>query len=273
MTHNSTTVLSSTTKRRGGQHTIWTREKIYKLIELYRASDCLWNHYSELYKNKGCRNKAINRICTALEISKIDYGKKVHNLRNQFNSELKKIEARLEKSGGKKVVSPKERRWEHFETLMFLKPFIEPRPGYHQPKIKKMVKRHRISSFNENTEPQISSIENQLEDIIQLQILSCKDTTDANAKEQGTCEVQRSSSLKTYSSSPSFIQSGGQSCVALTESRHSSIRDQWDAFGELIANELRNLNSSISRKKLKRKIMQVMLEVGEEDDNEEKSVN
>ncbi|EDW71373.1 uncharacterized protein [Drosophila virilis] len=270
MTHNSTTVLSSTpVKRRGGQHTIWTREKIYKLIELYRASECLWNHYSELYKNKSCRNKAINRICTALEISKIDYGKKVHNLRNQFNSELKKYEARLEKTGGKKVVSPKTRRWEHFETLMFLRPFIEPRPGYHQPQIKKVVKRHRISTFNDNTEPQLSTIENQLEDIIQLQILSCKDTTDANAKEQGTCEVQRScSSIKTYSCSPSFIQSGGQSCVALSESRHSSLRDQWDSFGELIANELRNLKSSISRKKLKRKIMQVMLEVGEEDDKE-----
>lgn len=131
-----------------------------------------------------------------------------------------------------------------------------------------MVKRHSISTFNDNTEPQLSTIENQLEDIIQLQILSCKDTTDANTKVQGSCEVQRSSSIKTYCGSPSFIQSGGQSCVALSESRHSSIRDQWDAFGELIATELRNLNSSISRKKLKRKIMQVMLEVGEEDDKE-----
>jgi len=43
-------------------------------------------------------------------------------------------------------------------------------------------------------------------------------------------------------------------------------RDQWDAFGELIASEFRNLNSEVSRKRLKRKIMQVMLEVGEEDD-------
>lgn len=43
-------------------------------------------------------------------------------------------------------------------------------------------------------------------------------------------------------------------------------RDQWDSFGELVATEFRNLNSDISRKKLKRKIMQAMLEVGEEDD-------
>lgn len=47
----------------------------------------------------------------------------------------------------------------------------------------------------------------------------------------------------------------------------SILRDQWDAFGELVANEFRNLNSELSRKRLKRKIMQAMLEVGEEDDN------
>ena len=45
------------------------------------------------------------------------------------------------------------------------------------------------------------------------------------------------------------------------------LHDQWDAFGELVANEFRNLNSELSRKRLKRKIMQAMLEIGEEDDS------
>lgn len=58
---------------------------------------------------------------------------------------------------------------------------------------------------------------------------------------------------------------------AITSSNSSNrpesiLRDQWDAFGELVANEFRNLNSEISRKRLKRKIMHAMLEVGEEDD-------
>lgn len=44
------------------------------------------------------------------------------------------------------------------------------------------------------------------------------------------------------------------------------VRDQWDTFGEMVAAEFRNLNSDLSRKKLKRKIMHAMLEVGEEDD-------
>lgn len=56
-------------------------------------------------------------------------------------------------------------------------------------------------------------------------------------------------------------------------SQCNAVRDQWDAFGELIANEFRNLNSAVSRKILKRKIMQVMLEVGEEDDKKYISLN
>ncbi|XP_023171838.2 uncharacterized protein LOC111600108 [Drosophila hydei] len=264
--------LSSTTvKQRGRQRrkpTIWTREKIYKLIELYRASDCLWNHYSELYKNKDCRNKAIDRICKTLEITKIDYGKKVHNLRNQFNSELKKYERRLEKMGDKKTLSPKTCRWEHFETLMFLRPIIEPRPGY-QPQSKKTVNSIKISYCNENTKQETAK--SPTEENIELPILSVEQTNNRVSKELEPCEVQpNSASTHCTNFSPISTHVEKQTCM---ETLGPGVRDQWDAFGELIANEFRNLNSMISRKKLKRRIMQIMLEVGEEDDKKYTTVN
>jgi len=106
-------------------------EEIVNTLSQLPPADCLWNHYSELYKNKDCRAKAIESICASLEITKHDYGKKVHNLRNQFNAELKKLERRLEESGGDRD-SEKACRWEHFKTLMFLRSVIEPRPGYQQ---------------------------------------------------------------------------------------------------------------------------------------------
>ncbi|XP_017868953.1 PREDICTED: uncharacterized protein LOC108617622 [Drosophila arizonae] len=263
--------LSSTTvKQKGRQRrkpTIWTREKIYKLIELYRASDCLWNHYSELYKNKDCRNKAIDRICKTLEISKIDYGKKVHNLRNQFNSELKKYERRLEKMGGAKNASTKTCRWEHFETLMFLRPIIEPRPGY-QPQSKKSVNSIKLS-YNENTEQEPA--ESPIEENKELPNLSVEQSNNRVVKELEPCEVQQNSTskhCKSFSSISTHVEK--QNCM---EVPRPGVRDQWDAFGELIANEFRNLNSMISRKKLKRKIMQIMLEVGEEDDKKYTNMN
>lgn len=46
----------------------------------------------------------------------------------------------------------------------------------------------------------------------------------------------------------------------------NSTRDECDTFAEFVANELRNLSSDFSRKKMKRKIMQAMLEVWNEED-------
>ncbi|KAL7737466.1 hypothetical protein ACLKA6_007604 [Drosophila palustris] len=275
----SATTAKRNSSRQRRKPTIWTREKIYKLIELYRESDCLWNHYSELYKNKDCRTKAIERICTSLGITKNDYGKKVHNLRNQFNSELKKYERRLKDTdNGIAALSPKACRWEHFETLMFLRPIIEPRPGY-QPQCKNLLKSEECA----NTELQATSARSQLGgDIIQLELLSVEDVSNITAKEQSTCDLQvapRSEALPNISANLSMTTSRRESPTLSAIDKQNFvnppgvIRDQWDAFGELIANEFRNLNSPISRKKLKRRIMQIMLEVGEEDDEKYTSTN
>ena len=42
--------------------------------------------------------------------------------------------------------------------------------------------------------------------------------------------------------------------------------DEHQLFGEFVAQELRGLKSEESRKKLKRKILQLVIEIGEEDD-------
>ncbi|XP_016927762.3 uncharacterized protein [Drosophila suzukii] len=252
-------------KRQKRKQTIWTREKIARLIELYRASDCLWNHYSELYKNKDCRTKAIDSICASLGITKNDYGKKVHNLRNQFNSELKKLERRLEESGGD---SEKTCRWEHFKTLMFLRSVIEPRPGYQQgPQCKKLITKLDFSFPEQEAEKQSQSSIESLESLI----VENETETSEVTKVSEPIPMPPEPASPCNSSAPSRLAEAPT--VSAPVHIPPSGRDQWDAFGELIAIEFRNLNSEISRKRLKRKIMQVMLEVGEEDDLELPSTN
>lgn len=154
------------------KNTVWTREKITQLIELYKKHDCLWNHWNDSYKNKEKRNRAIEEICSILSISKFDFGKKIHNLRNQFNSEMKKLEQRLEAGGGVGYVSeissssrsengdtnsddnkPILRcKWSHFESLMFLKDVIEPRPGGYQ----STFHSSKVSSGHQYTLPQLT---------------------------------------------------------------------------------------------------------------------
>ncbi|SPP73193.1 uncharacterized protein LOC117581921 isoform X1 [Drosophila guanche] len=262
------------TKRRVRRRpTIWTREKISKLIQLYRKSDCLWNHYSELYKNKDCRSRTIEHICSSLGITKNEYGKKIHNLRNQFNSELKKLERRQEETGADKTC-----RWEHFKSLMFLRPIIEPRPGYQPngptqckklsaklegdqeedpssvPKCQLEIAEKRVTVADESMAPQIQSICEKIEPSVPEYVSAILSASTTCTSSAATRQVDAAGAV----SVPAQVSIG---------------RDQWDSFGELIANEFRNLNSDISRKRLKRRIMQVMLEVGEEDDREQAGPN
>lgn len=123
---------------------VWTREKINQLIELYKKHECLWNHWHEAYKSKDKRNRAIEDICTTLNVQKFEFGKKIHNLRNQFNTEMKKLEQRIEEAGvsiDDSNAAELRCKWSHFESLVFLKHVIEPRPGGYQtafqtPKVK-----------------------------------------------------------------------------------------------------------------------------------------
>lgn len=114
---------------------VWTREKINQLIELYKKHECLWNHWHESYKSKDKRNRAIEDICTILDVPKFEFGKKIHNLRNQFNMEMKKLEQRIKEAGvsiDDATAVEFRCKWSHFESLMFLRHVIEPRPGGYQ---------------------------------------------------------------------------------------------------------------------------------------------
>ncbi|KPU76110.1 uncharacterized protein Dana_GF12047, isoform B [Drosophila ananassae] len=119
---------------------------------------------------------------------------------------------------------------------------------------KKMINKldYRITAKEE--EPVPSSIEN-LESIV-----------FKSASEPIPAESSQSTSFRPPSASRLAIMD--TTAVSTPVQIPTTSRDQWDAFGELIANEFRNLNSDIFRKRLKRKIMQVMLEIGEEDDLE-----
>ncbi|XP_037948407.1 uncharacterized protein LOC119679891 [Teleopsis dalmanni] len=338
MTKPLETDIIATEKHR--KSTVWTKNKIGQLIQLYRQNECLWNYFSQHYRCKKEREKAITTICTELNITKFEFGKKIHNLRNQFNTENKKLERRIEEAGGDSVEINVSQscRWEHFESLIFLKDVIEPRPGGFQagPPSKKMLiktecadrmKTNKENSvdwtagytFNEtvtsdetftqhsdqddipqqseddtkfnSTEPKSANID-ELELHITPNKTEGKKTyftlqhvskssivTNPNTKHiQQDMIINPSSTQTTQLSAGSVIEipSAISTTAPIQDEPFNStnveqksipiIRDQWDAFGQLIATEFHNLNSDVSRRKLKRKIMQAMVEIGEEDD-------
>ncbi|XP_055838198.1 uncharacterized protein LOC129906441 isoform X2 [Episyrphus balteatus] len=293
----------------------WTREKTATLISLYQSHECLWNNFIESYKNKDKRIKAINQICNQLNLSKVDFGKKIHNLRNQFNAEMKKLEKRNENS-----TEIRRSRWEHYEALMFLKDVIAPRPGFSMAFKGPRKYEIKYSVLDEDEEQHQSNSEIQETTDAEVQYEETTET-DQNAIEFDSIPVvSREEVLESKYHRPSQEELETQEYIhhppvhhheiihhqpqrqqshevmhiensqiaptpptptttkvvhmetlppkkrARTEECDELKRDQWDVFGEFVAAEFKNLNSELSRKKLKRKIMQVMLEVGEEDD-------
>ncbi|XP_005183396.1 probable protein kinase DDB_G0277539 [Musca domestica] len=380
----------------GGGGVVWSREKVNQLIDLYKKNECLWNHWHESYKSKDKRNRAIEDICSTLNISKFDFGKKIHNLRNQFNTEMKKLEQRMEEAGAEGRDASIGCKWSHFEALMFLRNVIEPRPGGYQSSCnyqtpKKMRLRFDYNSAEEDVHvtviPQNNSsssttsnqysnddtsqlqyednhgetstedfqnFENELNEVgtngeggaavqstlvseetidqkylptlqqqhqmqkqhfistprtylqqkpkqqhaapshnystlttnnsasetnhagnvIHLNHENAASIIELNSSNISSAVLHSNSNNNVTTSSPSATMVNNNPVIASSSNtNHTTVttstpvaRDQWDAFGELVATEFRNLNSDLSRKKLKRKIMQAMLEIGEEDD-------
>lgn len=330
------------------KNTVWTREKIALLIELYRQHECLWNHYTEAYKNKEKRTKAIEDICNSLHITKLDFGKKIHNLRNQFNSEMKKIERRVEETGDDTESTAEGCRWKHFQSLRFLQDVIEPRPGGYQSKIRKISSHSKYDNSEEETEKLNYKASKLRKNDVVIEQITEYQFDDTNIVDNSApisehvsvdgsinCNEQRNEGMistlvaenetNNFLASPQLnqrlqnvnhadinkickildrksewqlkIQSQGEPIeeshtgqanvcyhssngeqyhknmldIGCKQSKDKCMfirsRDEWDAFGELIATEFRHLNSVSSRKKLKRRIMQAMLEIGEEDDS------
>ena|ERR1700761_189671 len=92
----------------------WEREKVYKLIELVEAHPELWDCSLKAYKNRHLKNKIHESIAQTLNLTADLVDKKIHNLRCQLNTEIRKIKKKKSRAGTNEIYHPK---WEYFESL------------------------------------------------------------------------------------------------------------------------------------------------------------
>lgn len=78
---------------------VWDKQKTYKLIELLESSPELWNCILKEYRDRQLKVKCMGKIAQELEISSAEVGRKLHNLRFQMNSELRKIKNKKSGAG------------------------------------------------------------------------------------------------------------------------------------------------------------------------------
>lgn len=83
---------------------MWNKQKTYPIIELLESNPALWNCTLKEYRDRQLKAKCMETIARKLEIGSAEVGRKLHNLRCQINSELRKIENKKSGSGADETV-------------------------------------------------------------------------------------------------------------------------------------------------------------------------
>lgn len=103
----------------------WSSENTMKLIEMFER-DCkeLWDNKHPSNKDRSARQAKHEYLANAFGTTAEEISRKLHNLRTQFNNELRKIKRK--QAGGE--CSTGSSGWEYFDALLFLmrEPPVDP---------------------------------------------------------------------------------------------------------------------------------------------------
>lgn len=90
---------------------IWDKKKTMLLISKYNAAPILWDPNCKTYRNRELKSKAFDDLAKNMKMSKKEVQRKLHNLRTQYNTEVRK----LQKNGKSSEV-----KWEYFDAIKFI---------------------------------------------------------------------------------------------------------------------------------------------------------
>lgn len=95
----------------------WNSENTMKLIEIFEK-DCkeLWDNKHPSNKDRAARQAKHEYLASIFGTTAEEISRKLHNLRTQFNNELRKIKRKQAGSEGAQGTSG----WEYFDALSFL---------------------------------------------------------------------------------------------------------------------------------------------------------
>lgn len=95
---------------------LWSMVETNQLISMYASRPELWNAKSKHYKNRIKKRQAFDEIAQTFSVTVDEIYRKMHNLRTQFNNELRKTKRSTDQPVGEPYVS----KWPYFDSLKFL---------------------------------------------------------------------------------------------------------------------------------------------------------
>ncbi|XP_063360055.1 uncharacterized protein LOC134649262 [Cydia amplana] len=218
----------------------WSSENTVKLIDTMER-DCkeLWDARHPMNKDRAARQAKLQYLALMFGTTVEEISRKIHNLRTQFNNELRKIKRR--QCGEERGAAASG--WEYFDALCFLR--SPPNP---------------LDVDGVNLALAEFQAEEEMEFGAALRANSIKTSSPTEAPKP----------TRVAASAPPPLPPSANPLMWPEEPaprlRPGMGADECQIFGDFVASELRTLRSDDARKKLKRIIQKAILQIGEEED-------
>ncbi|XP_014287230.1 uncharacterized protein [Halyomorpha halys] len=254
-------------------HKVWSKRDILQLIDKYRQNEVLWNTRLPEYKNRTLKQEGLKELALFFETPISEIQRKLHNLRCQLNSEVKKLRRRSDCAS----VGDLKSSWEYFDHLVFLlsaSSIEDQMEGIDLSEhLETMIEGESSSYFNseEYEQYQISDSKNAPLGIKAEPELNADGLQDDYGKELlAGCSRLKEISFDVRTKVKRELRADENEEMyngpSIKKTKLQEIRDDSQIFGDFVAAELRNLKSETNRKKLKRIILRGVLEVSESED-------
>ncbi|XP_042888465.1 uncharacterized protein LOC122263888 [Penaeus japonicus] len=103
----------------------WSNEMTRKLIDEYEKQPSLWDVFCPEFKDREHKNNSWKVMAESAGVDVPEVQRKIHNLRNQWNAEHRKMMERKFSSGSE---GPKS-KWPYYDSLSFIKMSLEAKRG------------------------------------------------------------------------------------------------------------------------------------------------
>ncbi|XP_050353418.1 uncharacterized protein LOC126775484 [Nymphalis io] len=214
---------------------VWSKNEVFKFIARYKHYRELWDTKSIEYRNTLKRRNAHSKLAAEFNTTIAEIGRKIRILRSQFFYEYKKMYNDDDEDGSSSQ-SAYVTRWKYYEPLQFI-----------------LIAREDVADSSDFTDYNKDIFEDSSPQVI-------KDSNNSDSEDDNEPKILIVSQKRKRSNSDSSNEQSEQSFQI-----HN---DEFQIFGNYVANELRAMHYEKNIKELKRLIQQHIIRLTEEDDRE-----
>lgn len=95
----------------------WLKVEVEELINIYHSKAELWDVTCKSYKDRVKKHNGLKEMAEQFSTTAEEIQRKIHNIRNQFNSEFKKTRTTKSGQGTDELYVSK---WPYYNLLLFL---------------------------------------------------------------------------------------------------------------------------------------------------------